>query len=379
MSLYHIVFLGLVTGVIVEHLKKKTPTKAFIIFFLVMTAMLCLRFGQGTDYFSYAQIYYVLPANPLEAISNENIHTEPGWKILCCLFKNAHLPFPVFVFAISAYMMILFYRFLRLYGGERKMLALVLSYHTLYLSYFFSILRQGVVIATFLGLLIPWIMERKYIRYCIVVVILSTIHTLSLLLLILPLLQGLKLNVKQTVCMVIIGFLMGVLLTMIDIGAILYQIVPHVYFADSGVPLLTVLERMATFIIVSVCFYHYAEGFEPKAKDRFLTLYKFYAFGLFVCGILMWSALISSRTVYILKVIEIILICACIEKSKKTGTVILCYCLMLSSLLYVKNVDSYLKQGQYENATVVSYPYVSVFNQTDILNYRQDTLGYPFQ
>lgn len=379
MSLYHIVFLGLAICAIVEHLKKKTPTKVFIIFFLVMTAMLCLRFGQGTDYFNYAQIYYALPANPIEAISNENIHTEPGWKILCCLFKNEHLPFPVFVFVVSAYMMILFYRFLRLYGGERKMLALFLSYHTLYLTYFFSALRQGVVIATFLGLLIPWLMDRKYIRYCIVVVILSTIHSLSLLLLILPLLQGLKLNVKQTVCLVIIGFLAGVLLTMIDIGAILYQIVPHVYFADSAAPMLTVVERMATFIIVSVCFYHYAEGFEPKAKDWFLTLYKFYAFGLFVCGILMWSALISSRTVYILKVIEIILICACIERCKKTGTVILCYCLMLSSLLYVKNVDSYLQQGKYENATVVSYPYVSVFNQTDILNYRQDTLDYPFQ
>lgn len=379
MSLYHIVFLGLVTGAIVEHLKKKTPKIAFLFLFLVMTVMLCLRFGQGTDYFSYAQIYYALPANPIEAIRSDNLHTEVGWKILCCLFKNAHLTYPVFVFAISVYMMILFYRFLRIYGGERKMLALLLSYHTLYLTYFFSALRQGIVIATFLGLLLPWIMERKYIRYCIVVVILSAIHSLSLLLLVLPLLQGLKLNVKQTVCMTIIGFLIGAFLTMIDLGDILYQIVPHIYFAEGGAPLFTVLERMATFIAVSVCFYHYAEGFEPKTKDGFLTLYKFYAFGLFLCGILMWSAVISSRTVYLLKVIEIVLLCACIKRSKKTGTVILCYCLMLSSLLYVKNVDSYLKQGQYENATVVSYPYVSVFNQTDILNYRQDTLGYPFQ
>lgn len=275
-------------------------------------------------------------------------------------------------------MMILFYRFLRLYGGQRKMLALVLSYHTLYLSYFFSILRQGIVIATFLGLLLPWLMDRKYIRYCIIVLILSTIHSLSLLLLVLPLLHNLKINVKQTVCLVAIGFLMGILLTMIDIGSILYQIKPHIYFADSGMPVFTVLERVATFTIVTICFYVYAEGIEPEARDRFLTLYKFYAFGLFVCAILMWSALISSRAVYILKVIEIILICACIERSKKARTVILCYCLLLSSVLYVKNVDSYLKQGQYQNATVVNYPYVSVFDQTEILKYRHDTLGYPF-
>ncbi len=379
MSVYHIVFIALVFGAVWEHIKGKTPGKYFLFMFFALAAMLCFRFGQGPDYFNYAHIYHSLPINPIEAIQNKGIHTEPGWKILCCLFKAMQSPFPVFIGVVSAYMIVMFYRFLRMYGGERKMLALVLCYHTMYMSYFSGALRQGVVIATLLGLLLPLAVKRKYISYCVAVLLLSTIHSVALLLLLLPMLQCVKLTFKQTVCLTAVGFLLGVLFTMIDIDLMLNKIRPHMYFADAQVSVFAIVERVFTFAIVTFCCYTYWEGLEPSAKDPVLALYKFYAIGLFLYGLLMWSALISSRTSYVLKVIEIVLICICIVKCKKSRTIVLCYCLVLSVFLYVKNIDSYLLQGQYQNTTVISYPYVSVFNQKDILNYRQDTIGYPFQ
>jgi len=48
-------------------------------------------------------------------------------------------------------------------------------------------------------------------------------------------------------------------------------------------------------------------------------------------------------------------------------------------VLYVKNVDSYLEQGQYKNAGIVNYPYVTIFDEEEILNYREDTINYPFE
>lgn len=379
MSLYHIVFAVLAVGAVWEHIQKKTPRRLFAVSFLILTAMLCLRFGQGQDYFNYSQIFFALPANPLEAIRNQNIHSEPGWKVLCCLFKLAGLRFPALIFAVSAYMMAMFWRFLRLYGGERKMLALVLCYHTMYLTYFMSVLRQGIIIATLLGLLIPWLMKGKYIRYCIVVFLISTIHTVALLLLLLPIIKELNLKFKHMVAVAALGFLVGIVLSLMDVGLILRRIVDHVYLTESDVSIVALLERVATFSVVTLCYYIYLDGMEPDQKDFLHVIYKIYAVGVFLYGVLMWSALISSRTVYILKVIEIIMICACITRCKKTAGIVLCYGLLLSSVLYVKNIDSYLEQGQYQNATVVDYPYVSIFNQKDILNYRQDTHNYPFE
>ena len=258
------------------------------------------------------------------------------------------------------------------------MLALFICYHTLYLTYFTSVLRQGIVIATLLGVLLPLLMKRSYIKYCITVCLLTLIHSVSLLLLLLPILQNLRLTFKHCVALVVLGFLLGTLLSLANIGVILGRIRPHAYFTKTDVSIVAVAERILTFAIVTFCYYVYLRGREPEEKDFLLAVYRAYAIGIFLYGILMWSALISSRTVYILKILEIILICACLSKCKQSRHIVLLYFVLLCSVLYVKNIDSYLEQGQYTNASVIDYPYVTIFNQRDILRYRSDTRNYPF-
>lgn len=378
MSLYHIIFIFLLLGAVVEHIRRKTPKGLFWAAFVLLTVFLCLRFGQGQDYFNYANIYYSLPPNPIQAVLSAGIHSEPGWKLLCGLFRAVNAPFPVLILVISAYMMALYLRGLQLYGGEKKLLALFISYHTLYLTYFFGVLRQGIVIATLLGLLLPLLKKRSYIKYCVTVCLLALIHSVSLLLLLLPLLQNLKLTFKHCVALVALGFLVGTLLSLVNIGVILHRIYPHTYFAKTDTALVAVAERILTFAVVTYCYYVYLQGREPQQNDFLLTVYKAYAIGIFLYGVLMWSALISSRTVYILKILEIVLICACLESCKRSRHTIFLYLVLLSTVLYVKNIDSYLSLGEYTNASVIDYPYVTIFNQRDILQYRSTPHYYPF-
>ena len=110
MSLYHIIFIFLLLGAVVEHVRCKTPKRLFWAAGVLLTVFLCLRFGQGQDYFNYANIYYNLPTNPIQALLFTNIHSELGWKFLCGLFRAVRAPFPVLVFAVSLYMMVLFLR-----------------------------------------------------------------------------------------------------------------------------------------------------------------------------------------------------------------------------------------------------------------------------
>lgn len=379
MPLYHIVFVLLIAGAVWEHLQKRTPPKLYAFAYFVLSAMLCLRFGQGQDYFSYAAIYYSLPQNVLEAIQNQEIHSEPGWKILCLLFRSAGAQFPVLVFVVSVYIMALFLRFLKIYGGDRKFLILVLCYHTLFMSYFVSSLRQAIVLATFLGAMLPWLQSKKYIRYCIVTCLFAMLHSVSLVLLILPVVCLVRLKFKDLVVLVVLGLLLGILLTIVNIPLVLQKILPIVYLGTSEISVIAIAERILTFAVVTFCYYLYLDGREPDPEEPLMLVYKIYAIGIFLYGLMIWSALISSRTVYVMKTVEVILIGASMYKCKKVGVVVLTYCLLLSAVMYVKNIDSYLIQGNYQNATVVDYPYVSIFNQKDILNYRQETHGYPFQ
>lgn len=377
MSLYHIVFLWLILCAVLEHIFQKTPKGLFALSFLALSAMLCLRFGQGTDYFNYAAIYYTVPGNPVASLTAP-VHAEVGWKILCSFFRAAGASFPVFIFCLSVYMMTMLLRFLKLFGGEKKLLILLLCYHTLYMSYFMSILRQALVIVTLLGLLLPWLLQRKYLRFCIVTLALSSLHSIALLLLLLPLLRGVQLKVKQCVALVILGFAVGVAFCTVDIAAILNRFKAHVYFRDAQISVVAIAERIFSFAVVTFAYYLHFQGTEPDQNDPLHIVYKTYTIGLLLYGVLMWSALISSRTVYIFKVVEIFLLCVCLPACKKSRHMVFIYLVALSALLYVKNVGSYLEQGSYTNANMINYPYVSVFDQQEILNYRSDLNNYPF-
>ena len=148
MSLYHIVFLILFVGVLIEYVRQDTPKWLYFTSILVLSLMLLLRFGQGSDFYSYNSIYTTMPLD-MERIKNyQFFKVEIGWRLLCAGFKMLGFNFSQFLFVISSIELLLLGRFISRYS-KNHMLTLFLSYHTLYLTYFFSALRQAFVIAVF--------------------------------------------------------------------------------------------------------------------------------------------------------------------------------------------------------------------------------------
>lgn len=374
MPLYHLAFAFLLFGALIEYWQKKTPKLLLFASFVILTAMLCLRFGQGTDYAAYRMIYYTMPADVAGMLSYRYAKAEIGWRFITMLFRMANVPFEVFTILLSAIQMWLLWRFIRRYC-KNGIFALFLGYHTLYMTYLVSAMRQGTVIIVFLGLLLPWLLEGKWLRYCIVSALLISIHSVAVILFVPIVVLSVRFRVQHVVALVCIGFSMGIVLAIFGVGNILSALGMS-YAGESDISIVALAERLATYVLVTYMYYLYTDGLEPDNNDPYCKLFKIYSVGILIYGVLMWSPLISSRTIFALKALEIPLITTCIMKCRKGRSIALVYCALLCTVLYVKNIGSSISQSEYFDTSIVRYPYYSIWDKDAAIAGRAETSRY---
>ena len=176
MNLYLIVLLLLAAGAVLEWFKPKYQQKIFTVCWCVTTAVVALRFGQGTDYATYEGIYRTIPA--VIDLSKGYIcgfYPEMGWRLFCAFFKLFQAPFWTVTMAAAVIEMLLLGRFLKKYVPYQTT-GLFLSYPVLIFVYMVSGLRQAMAICIFLGLVLPFYLEKKWIQYVIGVLIAASFH-----------------------------------------------------------------------------------------------------------------------------------------------------------------------------------------------------------
>lgn len=379
MSLYHIVFIFLLLGVLWEYLKGGTPKAFYCVSFALLTLMLAFRFGEGTDFYSYHSIYTTMPITFSELQNYAFAKVEIGWRLLTAFFKIIGLSFSQFIFVFSLFQMAMLWRFLSR-NCEKKMFALFLCYHTLYLTYFASALRQAMVISIFMGIMLEWLQQGKYGRYCVLAILCGSIHSVGFVLLIPVIFKCIYLKFSHLVCLVVIAFCFGIVFSVVGVGQILKLLgiggSALAYMGETDISIIALAERAISYVFISYIYYIYCNGEEPQQNDRLMVLFKIYSLSVLMYAVLLWSPLISSRTTYLFKIMEIALFSTCIMKCGKVKNLVMCYCVLLCAVLYYKNIGSYITQGYYTNCSTVNFPYVSVFNKNEIAAYRMDTGRY---
>ena len=106
MSPYIIVLGLLCLGAYDEgFIRRRSSNRIYSFLFMILTLMLCLRYGQGTDYLGYKHTYVHMPVyKSLSALLKSSVHGEPGWKFICMVCHNfLKLPFEWFVGIISVF------------------------------------------------------------------------------------------------------------------------------------------------------------------------------------------------------------------------------------------------------------------------------------
>jgi len=317
--------------------------------FGIMTLALCFRYGQGTDYFGYMLNYYLI-----------DNHSEIGYKLLTGFLNSRNIPFELFIFCISIFTMICTFRAISLYSPGR-MLSLLVLYPTIYLTYYFSGLRQGVVIAFFLGFMIKWVYEGKFIHYITACLILAGIHSAALILIPLVLLK--RVSIRQLYLGILLSVMLGgimliapqEILNFVNIGAF------QVYMKGINISFMGLLERIVMFILVSVLVQGIPE--DSVHYDFIIFLYKIYLFGLIIVFIFVTKSLISSRLSAFMKSVEVLLIPLLVQVNRKWKQVIPAVMCFYALVMTTKNLESYVSQGKYEGYNAFTYPYISIFNK----------------
>ncbi len=372
MYLYFIVLCVLSVGVFLEVISPKKLEKSWGFLWIVLSVFLMCRYGQGSDYTGYQTLYeQIIQMRNLGLLSG--IHTEIGWKVLCLTTYAFSLQFFQFVMMISIIELFFLYRFIKLYCPY-KIFALFLIFPTLYLTYLFSALRQGLVICIFLGGLLPLLLHKKYVCYWLGCFLCITIHMAALVFFFFPLIDRIK-RLSLLHLFIILSIVIGLTISVTDIGQGLSSLFQHhmeyYYNNTRNEMFIPLCERIISYLVVFFLFIRYRRC-NPKATnlDLLNKLMKLYLVGMIMYGLWLWIPLIASRLSCPLKALEIALVCQMMS-SGSLRKIIYLYFIPLVFVMYFKNMNSYIQQGRYRRSvTVVNFPYVSIFNRKDILKWR---------
>lgn len=370
--MYHIALILLLVGVAIEFKNRKTPIKYFYGVFLLLTLMLSLRYGQGTDYFSYRLMYDRTPENFLKLFTYYGFQAEYGWRIIFWVFRLFGQPFPAFIFVLSIAEMALLFRFVQRFC-KRRMLALFLCYHTLYLTWFFSALRQGLVMALFLGLLLEWLLQKKYLHYCVGCVLCGLLHGVGYLLLVAVIVDTKLLSsLKWQLILVGAAWAAGLLVATGIFDGFLPKILPGsvaAYYSKKGLSLFAMAERLVSYAITLYMFW--ICGRQGANSDRMMRLMQIVTLGMVVYGGFVWLPLVASRLGVLFKMVEIAIWSSLLLNRDLLGKLKVAFCICLVLVMYTKNIASHIREGQYnDHVNVINFPYVSVFDTKEITQYR---------
>lgn len=393
MNLYLIVLLLLAAGAVLEWFKPKYQQKIFTVCWCVTTAVVALRFGQGTDYATYEGIYRTIPT--VIDLSKGYIcgfYPEMGWRLFCAFFKLFQAPFWTVTMAAAVIEMLLLGRFLKKYVPYQTT-GLFLSYPVLIFVYMVSGLRQAMAICIFLGLVLPFYLEKKWIQYVIGVLIAASFHKVGYGWLVLVI--AYYIPVWGMVALAGVAMVGGLFIQIPAVTKLILQLIPsyHMwrFLWDGTMSLFAIGERVVSFAVLLI-FYGWFTRQREEVPRQIQLLFKVYSCGVCFYMLMCCNSYYASRYAAIFKVVECAVVTgfvACCRSSedmmvtekthigtgipfrKYVGTGVMAFFLCLTLVMGIKNLHAAVSEGGYDKLGVnlFTYPYVSVLNQQKINDY----------
>ncbi|HHC4763078.1 TPA: EpsG family protein [Escherichia albertii] len=179
----YLVFLFTVSGLCFFRIKLCATGKYIYPFafwgWLAIIIFAGLRYGIGTDYYSYESIFLSLNKG-----GEYNDSLEIGFKFLASFFSSTKYGFYCFIFVTSAITNILFlaslYREGKFLSENLKVFGVLLFFLTSTYFWPFNGIRQGVACA-FVAYSLRYIFERRLVCFIICILLASTFHKSALI------------------------------------------------------------------------------------------------------------------------------------------------------------------------------------------------------
>ncbi len=149
--------------------------KLTVICLIILTVVSGTRLVGGLDFPTYERHYYYLPTFPdvLNPVLRNNNY-EIGYTYIASFFKTIGISFYGFCLIHAAFFYFCLYKGLKRYTRHYGIVILVFLYKLFFYNTMIS-MRQSITVACFL-LMVPLIEEKKYIKYYVATIFVSTIH-----------------------------------------------------------------------------------------------------------------------------------------------------------------------------------------------------------
>ena len=153
--------------------------------FFIITFLGCVHYNYGNDYIEYHKIYNTIVSTKFDwgYLISGYIYKEPGWAVLCYLFKHIG-GFFMMVAVLNIIQNAIVYKVIKNNVSKYwwPLAVFVYLFSTSFYLLNFSMMRQGLAICLFLG---AWeaIKNKRFFLTLLMLLIASTIHTSALILL----------------------------------------------------------------------------------------------------------------------------------------------------------------------------------------------------
>lgn len=383
------VLVGLLLSIAATiELGKGTANKktVFSILIVLLTAMLAIRYGQGSDYYGYYLQYNRINANASLFI-NSLYHGEFGWYILLVIANRIGMSFETFIAIISIIMMGSIGKAIKKYSPY-KIWSLLILYPTFYLTYCFSTIRQGLVMSLFLGFGLNLLIEKKYFKYYILSVLLILLHKSAFILLLLPCLLHFRKCDIEKYCVFAIVF--SAFLSYSGVLNRIASIFGAVEYFQVSISVMAIILRTILFVVIFMLHRenkYYGEWNDLNYSNLEDILYFIYLIGYVIYLTCAFAGTLSQRLTMPLKSVEVILLPLLLynlmSRSEITGTKMkylkigTCRIVAVAMLVIfmlnvetIKNINSYIVQGNYYSwVNPLNYPYSTIFDKEHVRNY----------
>ena len=152
--------------------------------FVLVTVLGVIHYDYGNDYMAYYDIYRSIVGEPFNwaNVLSGNTYKEPGWALINYMFQPIG-GFFVMVAVLNIIQNVIYYKFIRnnVESSWWPVAVFIYLFSTSFYLLNFSMMRQGLVIAVFLGMW-KYISNKKWIVAFLCLIVASFIHTSALIL-----------------------------------------------------------------------------------------------------------------------------------------------------------------------------------------------------
>lgn len=354
--MYYFVFAVLLFFSIIEFSTYRKSALWFKIVYMLMTFMVMLRYGQLADYFNYEILY----DNP-DAMGEWR---DPLYFMFVKAFKELGIGYQGFVFVTGGISMALSYPFFAK-TCKQSATALFIFYCYVFLILPMSAIRQGICLSILLyGY--TFLIENKMKWFYLLVLVGTMIHFSMLAVFFIGLFYDKEWYNRGMVKWIVFG-LTGFALVTPD----LTQYIPAILgdrslgeYEDSRL-----VQIAIRFLLIAPVLF-----IKPEYGTQ-----GYYAKAICIIGYCMYcclafSSLIAGRLEFYFRVFYCLFVAQVIFNMRRIylDHSLLGIILMIHVVLFFKNMDAAISQGDYnrDRVSMLNFPYISVINEEEIKQYK---------